>query len=208
MTAGILWATENTAPMILHAYNATNLASELYNSDQAGLRDQSGAGYKFITPMIASARVYVGDSAGVAVFGLLDDSTLTPLQAWRDTNFGNPSDVGAGGDGASPAGDGIPNLVKYALGLNPLTVAATNQLPIGSLQTNAGFEYLTLTVNRAAAEPDVSYVVEVSGDLTNWFSDSPSTVTLTNAPTQLVVRDNVPVAAAGERYIRLVMTSP
>jgi hypothetical protein len=207
-SGGIVWATENTSPVVLHAFNATNLTKELYNSNQAGSRDHSGAGNKFITPMIASGRVYVGTTAGVGVFGLFNDATLTPLQTWRDTNFGNPSDVGAGADGVSPAGDGIPNLVKYALGLNPLTVAATNQLPIGSLQTNAGFEYLTLTVNRAAVEPDVSYVVEVSGDLTNWFSDSTYTVTLTNAPTQLVVRDDVPVDAAGERYIRLVVTSP
>jgi len=133
---------------------------------------------------------------------------LTPLQTWRDTNFGNPSNVGAGADGASPAGDGIPNLAKYALGLDPLTVAAASQLPTGSLQTNNGLEYLTLTVNRATNAPGVSYVVEVSGDLTNWFSDSAYTVTLTNTPTQLVVRDDVPVETADERYIRLVVTNP
>jgi hypothetical protein len=206
--AGIVWATENTSPAVLNAYNATNLAEELYNSDQAGSRDHFGDGNKFITPMIASARVYVGTTTGVGVFGLLDSSTLTPLQAWRNTNFGNPSNVGAGANGASPAGDGIPNLIKYALGLNPLAVAAAGQLPLASLRESDGNVYLTLTANRAAIAPDVTYLAQVSGDLINWVSGGTNTVTLTNVPTQLVVRDNVPASAAGQRYIRLSVSSP
>jgi hypothetical protein len=71
---GILWAVENgttTAPAVLHAYDATNLASELYNSNQApGSRDQF-AGNKFITSMIANGKVFVGTPNSVAVFGLL-----------------------------------------------------------------------------------------------------------------------------------------
>ena len=68
---GILWAIENTSPAVLHAYNALNLAQELYNSNQQGSRDQFGPGNKFITPMIADGKVYVGTQTGVAVFGLL-----------------------------------------------------------------------------------------------------------------------------------------
>jgi len=68
----ILWATENTFPAVLHAYNANNLAVELYNSNQAtGGRDQFGDGNKFITPTIANGKVYVGTQTGVGVFGLL-----------------------------------------------------------------------------------------------------------------------------------------
>jgi outer membrane protein assembly factor BamB len=68
---GIVWAHENSNPAVLHAYNATDLTQELYNSNQAGTRDQFGAGNKFITPMIANGKVYVGTTNGVAVFGLL-----------------------------------------------------------------------------------------------------------------------------------------
>ncbi len=68
----ILWATENTSPAVLHAYNANNLAQELYNSNQAsGGRDHFGNGNKYITPMIANGKVYVGTQTGVGVFGLL-----------------------------------------------------------------------------------------------------------------------------------------
>jgi hypothetical protein len=67
----IVWAVENTNPAVLHAYDATSL-NELYNSNQASAgRDQFGAGNKFITPIIANGKVFVGTPNGVAVFGLL-----------------------------------------------------------------------------------------------------------------------------------------
>jgi outer membrane protein assembly factor BamB len=68
---GIVWAIENTSPAVLHAYDATNLSRELYNSNQAGSRDQFGPGNKFITPMIVNGKVFVGTQNGVAEFGLL-----------------------------------------------------------------------------------------------------------------------------------------
>jgi hypothetical protein len=71
MSNGIVWAAENSSPAVLHAYDATNLGQELYNSNQAGARDQFGPGNKFITPMIVNGKVYVGTTNGVAVFGLL-----------------------------------------------------------------------------------------------------------------------------------------
>jgi hypothetical protein len=69
----IVWAAENTNPAVLHAYDALNLV-ELYNTTQAaGGRDNFGAGNKFITPLIAHGKVYVGTTTGVGVFGRLSD---------------------------------------------------------------------------------------------------------------------------------------
>ena len=68
---GIVWAVENSNPAVLHAYDATDLFHELYNSNQAGARDQFGPGNKFITPMVVNGKVYVGTQNGVAKFGLL-----------------------------------------------------------------------------------------------------------------------------------------
>jgi hypothetical protein len=67
----ILWAVENSGTAVLHAYDANNLSNELYNSNQAGSRDQFGGGNKFMTPTIVNGKVYVGTPNGVAVFGLL-----------------------------------------------------------------------------------------------------------------------------------------
>jgi hypothetical protein len=68
---GIVWAHENNSPAVLHAFDASNLAHELYNSSQAaGGRDQFGAGNKFITPVVADGKVFLGTTNSVAVFGL------------------------------------------------------------------------------------------------------------------------------------------
>ena len=70
-TNAIVWAAENTSPAVLHAYNALTLA-EIYNTNQAANgRDHFGDGNKFITPMIANGKVYVGTTNGVGVLGLL-----------------------------------------------------------------------------------------------------------------------------------------
>jgi len=71
---GIVWAVESNPgnPAVLHAYNPANLAQEYYNSGQAANdRDGFGNGNKFITPVIAHGKVFVGAPNGVAVFGAL-----------------------------------------------------------------------------------------------------------------------------------------
>ena len=75
-TNGIVWALESGtgAPAVLHAYDATNLGNELYNSNQplpGGGSSGFGLGNKFLTPVVANGNVYVGTPNGVAVFGLL-----------------------------------------------------------------------------------------------------------------------------------------
>ncbi len=72
----ILWdiytsAAQNGGAAILHAYNATNLAQELYNTTQAGNRDTAGAAVKFTVPTIVAGRVYIGTATEVEVYGLL-----------------------------------------------------------------------------------------------------------------------------------------
>ena len=76
---GIVWVTANSNPAVLRAYDAANLVTELYNSNQAANgRDNFGNGNKFITPMIANGKVFVGTTTGVGVFGLLPSAQLAP----------------------------------------------------------------------------------------------------------------------------------
>jgi len=69
---GIVWALDHDSGE-LFAYDATNLANMLYNSNQAaGGRDHfSGVGGHFITPMAVNGKVYFGTGSTVVVFGLL-----------------------------------------------------------------------------------------------------------------------------------------
>jgi hypothetical protein len=63
--------TINTSgPAILHAYDGSTLI-ELYNSAQAGTRDQAGKALKFTSPTIANGHVYVGTANALNVYGLL-----------------------------------------------------------------------------------------------------------------------------------------
>jgi uncharacterized repeat protein (TIGR01451 family) len=86
---GIVWAVDNLGIAVLHAYGASNLATELYNSNQAGTRDNFGGGNKFIAPTIANGRVYVGTTSGVGVFGLLAGNSTAALSITKthDGNF-------------------------------------------------------------------------------------------------------------------------
>jgi len=70
-TNGIVWAVEANSTGILHAYDATNLTNELYNSNQAANNRDQFSDNKYVTPMVANGKVYVGTPNSVVVFGLL-----------------------------------------------------------------------------------------------------------------------------------------
>lgn len=74
---GIVWAIESFAftqggpPAVLHAYDASDVSKELYNSKQNAKRDTAGAQLKFTVPTIANGKVYVGTQTELDVYGLL-----------------------------------------------------------------------------------------------------------------------------------------
>ena len=86
-TNGIVWGIQSGSPGVLHAYDATNLATELYNSSQAaGSRDSAVGSYvKFAPPSVINGKVYVPTSNTLAVYGLFTTPTFTPTGSLTPT---------------------------------------------------------------------------------------------------------------------------
>jgi hypothetical protein len=71
-TNAIVWTIRNAnGPAVLHAFDATDVSRELYNSTQAGGRDSVGTTVRFSVPTIVDGKVFVPTRSSVVVFGLL-----------------------------------------------------------------------------------------------------------------------------------------
>ena len=134
----------------------------------------------------------------------------TPVDNWRFIHFGsNATNPLIAGDLADPDHDGLPNLLEYALGLDPL-VANTNGMLTGGILNG----FLTFTYPKAKAATDITCVVEVTGSLTGGWSSATGDVDqfwqvvdgLTNQT--ITARDQMPVTNATSRFMRLKVSRP
>jgi outer membrane protein assembly factor BamB len=132
---GIVWAAENEDPAVLHAYDATDLSRELYNTNQApNARDLFGSNTKFGVPTIANGKVYVATTGGtVGAFGLYNSPRLA--------NSGWQAYVGLGDNVLTGKfvvqGSGSKTVVFRALGPS-LQVNAKLQNPVLELRDKNG----------------------------------------------------------------------
>ena len=65
-------AYNSNGSSVLYAFNANNVAQELYDSNQNSNRDNPGPAIKFTVPVITNGKVYVGAGYQVDVYGLLN----------------------------------------------------------------------------------------------------------------------------------------
>ena len=132
------------------------------------------------------------------------------FEAWREQNFTTTelSNWALSGDDGQPAQDGVPNLMKYALGLNPKT-PATSGLPQRGSTLLTEKSYVTLSFTDLSALSDISYTVQVSGDLQHWVSGPLYTLRIDNGTTSTATyRDLTAIQDAPRRFLRLSVTRP
>ena len=175
---GIVWAVENSGGTgILHAYDATNLANELYSSNQAGTRDQFSDN-KFITPMIANGKVFVGTPTSVIVFGLLNGGTPPALLSIAVTPAnssipnGTTQQFSATGSYSDGSTQNLTNSVTWgssntsvaAINSTGLaTAAGTGNTTISAFSGSVGGS-TTLTVTSPGTSAGAAYVQSASGN--------------------------------------------
>src|ERR1700722_5240491 len=104
-TNGIVWVIDSSkygspgpgpGPAVLHAYNASSVGTELYNSTQVAPRDTAGNAVKFSVPMVTNGKVYVGTSTEVDVYGLISSApppAATPVINPGSETVSNPVQV-------------------------------------------------------------------------------------------------------------------
>lgn len=113
---GIVWMIDNGSHE-LRAYDAGNLAHELYNSDQAaGGRDKLASTVKFSVPTVADGHVFVATAGSLDIYGLLSDPPpATGTQGYVAAAFldilGRPVDSGALAQWTNQLNHGLPRSV-------------------------------------------------------------------------------------------------
>ena len=213
--------TVNVTDILPVGLTATAISGAGWTTDLGSLtctRSESlaaGAGYPPITVIVdvsTNAAANLTNTANVAGGGELNtandtasDATtvvaLAPIQLWRLQWFGTTADSGIAADTAISTSDGMPNLLKYALGLDPLVPAASPV--VGDISTG----YLRLSVPRNPGATDVTFMIEVAGALTGPFTTNGITID-ENTPTLLQAHYNTPVNSSTNGFIRLEVTRP
>ncbi len=103
--------------------------------------------------------------------------------------------------------------MKYALNMSP-KVDSVVGLPVLSVTSTGGQNYLTLTYTQVISATDITYTVEASGDMQTWSSGSGATKTVSatnnaDGKTQtVVVQDLTPVGSVGTRFMHLKVAKP
>jgi hypothetical protein len=106
-----------------------------------------------------------------------------------------------------PDGDGINNLMEYALADGAPSSSDCGILPVASIVTDGNQNYLALTVQKNPAVIGITCLVEVSGDLVDWNTGTGHTVVVSETADTLIVRDSTPMGGSISRFLRLKVAS-
>jgi hypothetical protein len=185
-TSSYPWPTPPAAP------GQTGYSSAVYNAwMQLNYAPANLGQIKLVFSFDLSANNTVGFNLD-SVTGRSAAQTAWLQHYFTTAQLGNPA---VSGDLATPANDGIPNLIKYALNLNPLQ-NGQSLLPIPQIVNGQ----LILTFQ--ATQSDLTYTVQASTNLIDWSANG---VTTKTNGTQVTASYSLP--ASGQAFLRLQVTS-
>jgi hypothetical protein len=135
--------------------------------------------------------------------------------AWQSAKFGSgATDPNVSGPLADPNGNGVSNLLEYALGGDPATASAVVAMPTiaPAVSLSDGQVHLTMTAKLDPAASGITVSGQVSSDLSTWNSGANyvqvvSDVTVAGVRT-LTVQDALPMSSSTQRWMRLSVTQP
>lgn len=191
-------------PFTLTLPVATNQV-QAWSLDERGQRQASLA----LTGNASDSTLTITTNAASIWYELKVARWTTSFDLWRLRYFvtdelANPAISGAA---ARPDADGVPNLLKYYLGLPGRTPAPAGSLPTGSLITVSNQLHLAMTYSHDKLANDVDCVAEVSTDLVNWFSGPAysrvEAIVDMGDQERITLQDLTPVANTTHRFMRL-----
>lgn len=103
----------------------------------------------------------------------------------------------------SLAGDGIPNLLKYAIGFD-LTAPATSGVSTPGLETG----YATITYTKQTTATDLTFSIESSGNCVSWTAVSATNEIVQTVGTIQTIRAKVALSGETQLFLRLRVTRP
>lgn len=184
-------------------------ASPLFNKVQYSFSEGQVVGFRYLR-FVSYGREISATYLAQTRFVEIDASFSVAegpvgFSAWQEAHFSPEEleDESISGPSADPVGDGIPNLLRYALGAEPRTPD-----PAALPSTAVEDDYLTLTFAAPADLTGVVSEVQTSGELAGWESnavllrDEPGT----DGETIYTYRDSVPMTGNNRRFMRLKVT--
>ncbi len=188
---GIVWGMDNgsfastcsggTNCQVLYAYDATNLATMLYNSNQAANnRDVPGSAVKFTTPTVANGKVYVAGKGSVSAFGLL--SAVAPTATTPTFSPGGGSYTSAQ---TVSLADTTPGAVIYYTtdGSTPTTASATYSVALTLSATTTVKAIAVASGYTTSPVSGATYTISTPTAATPTFSPAAGTYTAAQSVT-------------------------
>ena len=201
-SAPVTWALNQAAPLVLGACSTSTGTGPAHWFN--GRLDDTALFNRVLVPSeIARLTTQtVAHFTGLATTAPIQLTVSTPLDQWRQTQFGTTANSSSAADTADADGDGVTNLLEYALGGDPRS-ALNAPAPVAASQISNS--RIQLTFPRLRSE--LTYAVEASSDLITWttIATNPGVVGQSVTVTDTV---NLATATPARRFLRLRVTAP